>query len=69
MGWVKPIEDVEADFRRRGAFILFNPWKNTLVYFHMARDTTEIKRMMDSMQGRNGEMVRFLTARARGETK
>ena len=68
---VKPIAEVEADFRSRGVFLLVDPFTRKLRFYGYKKDCAEINRMMDSMKGRSKEMGRFLTARAQrveGET-
>ena len=66
-----PIGEIEAGFRKRGAFLLVDVKSRKLWFFHHSKDTTGIKQMMDALKGRQGEMVDFLIARAciRGETK
>lgn len=65
MEWVKPIDEVEADFRRRGAFLLVDASKRKLWFFHYSKNTTIVRQMMDSLKGRSDEMVNFLIARSR----
>ena len=69
--WLKPIDELEADFRKRGAFLLVDVKSRKLWFFHYSKDTTSIRQMMDALKGRQGEMVDFLIARAciRGEIR
>ena len=68
--WVKPIDQVEADIRRRGVFMLVDVRGRKLKFFGYNRDYANINRLMDSLKGRTDEMVKYLIARARakGET-
>jgi hypothetical protein len=71
MEWVKPIDEVEAEFRRHGVFLLVDVSGRKLWFYGYKKDHTAIKRMIDSLRGRSKEMVKFLIARARvqrGET-
>lgn len=70
MEWVKPIEQVEYEFRRHGVFLLVDFGGRKLWFYGYKKDQMTLKRMMASMKGRSDEMVKFLTARvsARGET-
>lgn len=67
MEWVKPIDEVEADFRRRGVFLLVDFHGKKLQFFGYKKDHVEIKQMIDSLRGRSHEMVNFLIARAKGK--
>lgn len=71
MEWVKPIDEVEADFRRQGIFLLVDMSGKKLWFFQHSKNKAGIKRTTDSLKGRSEEMVKFLLARAsvRGETK
>ncbi len=64
--WVKPIHEVEADFRGRGAFLLVDFSGRKLMFYHYSKDVVTVKQMMDSLKGRSKEMVDFLIARATG---
>lgn len=68
---MKPIGEIEAGFRKRGAFVLVDVKSRKLWFFHYSKDSNYIKQMMDVLKGRQTEMVDFLIARAciRGETK
>jgi hypothetical protein len=68
--WVKPIDQVEADIRRNGVFLLVDVRNRKLKFFGYKRDYATINRLMDSLKGRTDEMVKYLIARARakGET-
>jgi len=68
--WVKPIDEVEADFRRQGVFVLVDMDGRKLRFYGYKRNCETINRLVDSLRGRGPEMVKFLTARARakGET-
>jgi hypothetical protein len=70
MEWVKPIDQVEADLRRQGVFILFLPDTNRLAFFGCKKTQADIDKLSESVRGRSKEMARFLTARvrAKGET-
>jgi hypothetical protein len=74
MGWVKPIDQVDADIRRVGIFMLVDVDGKKLRFFGFKKDYTDINRAMDSLKGRSQEMVKYLievaSARSqRGETK
>jgi hypothetical protein len=64
--WVKPIDEVEADFRRRGMFVLVDVTGRKLKFYGW--NQIALRRAMDSLKGRTAEMAKFLTARAKGET-
>jgi len=68
MEWVKPIDEVEADFRRHGIFLLVDVSGKRIRFYGFKRDNAEINRAVDSLKGRGPEMVKFLTARARGSS-
>lgn len=69
MEWVKPIDQVEADLRREGVFLLVDVNGRTLRFYQFKKDSVRLKQVMDSLkdQGRGQEMVKFLIARARAE--
>jgi hypothetical protein len=72
--WVKPIDEVEADFRRQGVFLLVNLDGQRLQFYGFKKDCVALNQMIDYLKqtGRGQEMVKFLIARARakeGETK
>jgi hypothetical protein len=69
--WVKPIGEVEREFRRRGAFMLVDARCRKLWFFHYSKSAVTVNQMMDSLKGRSDEMVNFLIARAsaKGETE
>jgi len=69
MEWVKPIDTMERDFRRRGVFLLVDMNEKKLMFYGFKKDGVDINRMIDSMKGRCDEMVKFLIARAKGETE
>jgi hypothetical protein len=69
MEWVKPIDEVEADFRRQGVFMLVDVWNNKLLFFGYKKNNVDINRLIASLRGRSKEMGKFLLARAKGETK
>ena len=64
MEWVKPISEVEADFRRRGAFLLVDVKSRKLWFYHYSNDSAYINQMIDSLKGRSQEMCNFLIERA-----
>lgn len=66
MEWVKPIDQVEADLRREGVFLLVD-WNNKLWFYGYKRDHTAMKKMIESLRGRRAELVKFLLARARAK--
>jgi len=68
--WVKPIDEVEASLRRQGIFLLVDADGRKLRFYGYSRNNEAVNRAVDSLKGRQGEMVKFLTARARakGET-
>lgn len=59
-----PIAEVEAGFRKLGAFLLVDMSGKKLWFFHHSKDEARIRRMMDSLRGRSDEMVKFLLERA-----
>jgi hypothetical protein len=63
--WVKPIDEVEADFRRQGCFILVDVRAKKLKFYGFKQPV--INRLMDQLRGRTHEMVNFLIARARAK--
>ena len=65
MEWLKPIEEIENEFRRQGTFLLADINSRKLWFFGY-KDQATINKMMDSMKGRCNEMVNFLIARAKG---
>lgn len=71
MEWVKPIDQVEADFRYNGIFLLVDVGGRKLWFYGYKKDQVAISQAMDTLKGRSDEMVKFLIARARarGETK
>jgi len=69
MEWVKPIDTMEHDFRRKGVFLLVDINGKRLRFYGFKKDGVELNRMIDSMKGRCDEMVKFLIARAKGETE
>jgi hypothetical protein len=69
MEWVKPIDQVEEDFRRLGVFILVDMNCKRLKLFGYNR--IAMLRLTDELKGRSREMADLLIARARvhkGET-
>jgi len=68
--WVKPIDQVEADIRRQGVFMLVDASVGKLRFFGYKRDCITLNRLTDSLRGRTDEMVKYLIAqaRAKGET-
>jgi hypothetical protein len=62
--WVKPIDEIEFDFRRHGSFLLVDT-TGELKYY--GRKTALNDRLVASMKGRGKEMVKFLIARARAK--
>jgi hypothetical protein len=64
MEWVKPIDQVEADIRSKGMFCLVDVNRKRLWFFGYKKDQTDISRAIQSVNGRNHEMVNFLIARA-----
>ena len=71
MEWIKPIDQVEEDFRRKGIVMLADVRSRKLWFFAYKKDNVVINQAMASMKGRSEEMVKFLIARANymGETK
>jgi hypothetical protein len=65
--WVKPIDEVEAEFRRRGVFMLVNIHDKKLMFFGYKKNSVDINKMIDSLRGRSHEMTNFLIARAKGK--
>jgi hypothetical protein len=65
--WVKPIDEVEADFRRRGVFMLVNIHDKKLMFFGYKKNAVDINKMIDSLRGRSHEMTNLLVARARAK--
>lgn len=71
MGWVKPIDQVEREFREQGVFMLVDVWNSKLRFYGYKKNCVDINRMMDQLKGRSKEMGKFLIERARraeGET-
>jgi hypothetical protein len=67
--WVKPIGELEADFRRQGVFMLADFNAKRLRFY--GYDSVVTNRLVDAVRGRTQEMVDFLVARLRvqrGET-
>lgn len=64
MEWLKPIEEVEANFRRHGTFLLVDT--NGELKYYGKKTAVNIK-LAASLKGRGTEMVKFLTARARAK--
>jgi hypothetical protein len=62
-----PIDEVEADFRRNGVFLLVDVLKKRIVFYGYKRDTVQLNKMIESLRGRREEMVNFLIARVRAE--
>ncbi len=67
MEWVKPIDEVEADFRRQGIFLLVDADRRTLRFYGFKKDNVAVNRAVDSLRGRQSEMGKFLIARARAK--
>lgn len=65
MEWVKPIDQVDADIRREGVFMLVDVDGKKLRFFGFKRDCVTINRLMESLKGRQDEMVQYLIAQAR----
>jgi hypothetical protein len=65
MEWVKPIDQVEAELRQQGMFLLADADGKRL-WFYGYKSQPTLNRVMDSLRNRRVEMVKFLTARARG---
>jgi hypothetical protein len=67
---VTPIHVLEYGIRRRGVFLLVDV-RSRKLWFYGYKTQAVMNRMIDSVKGRNEEMVNFLIARAsvRGETK
>jgi hypothetical protein len=64
MGWVKPIDTIELEFRRRGVFLLVDVSRKKLCFYGYKKDSVEINQMMDQLRGCSHEMENFLIARA-----
>jgi hypothetical protein len=62
--WVTPIEEIEADIRRRGMFVLVDVNGKTL-RFYGYKTQAYVNQLVDSLRGRGPEMVKYLIARAR----
>ena len=65
MEWVKPIDEVEAECRRLGVFLLVDMDGHTLRFYTYSRNTDTIDKAMAALKGRGQHMVDFLTRRAR----
>ncbi len=61
---VKPIDELEADFRKRGAFLLVDVKSRKLWFYHYSNDLASVNQMIDSLKGRSQEMGNFLIERA-----
>lgn len=62
---------MEYQFRRQGVFLLVDFDRRRLWFFGYKKNHVAINQLMESLKGRQEEMVKFLTARARvqrGET-
>jgi hypothetical protein len=68
--WVKPIDEVARDFRRRGVFLLVDVNRKRIVFYGYKSDNVQINQMIASLKGRSNEMMNYLIAqlRAEGET-
>jgi len=68
--WVKPIDQMEAEFRARGVFLLVDVRTRKLWFYGYKRDQATLNQMMASLKGRSQEMGEFLIARdtCKGET-
>jgi len=68
---VVPIDEVEADLRKRGVFILVDVSTRKLWFYGYKPNQGVINQMIAAVKDRREEMVKFLLARAsvRGETK
>ena len=64
---MKPIDEVEADLRRKGIFMLVDMNGKVLRFYGFNRDNSAVNRAVDSLRGRQIEMTKFLTARARAK--
>jgi hypothetical protein len=65
MEWVKPVETLELEFRRRGVFLLVDVSGKKVRFYGYKKNCVEINQMMDQLRGRSHEMVNFLIARAK----
>jgi hypothetical protein len=63
--WVKPIDQVDADIRREGVFMLVDVDGRKLRFYGYKRDYVTINRLIESLKGRQDEMVKYLIAQTR----
>lgn len=66
MDWVRPLDEIEAEFRRHGSFLLVDT-DGQLRYYGLSKCTPAQQKLLDSMKGRTSEMAKYLTARARAK--
>ena len=59
-----PIHVMEYQFRRQGVFLLVDFDRRRLWFFGYKKNHTAINQLMESLKGRQEEMVKFLTARS-----
>lgn len=64
--WLKPIDQVEAEIRRDGMFLLVD-MNGRRLWFYGCKNQPTINRVVDSLRKRRVEMVNFLIARMRAE--
>lgn len=71
MEWVKPIDQLEAEVRYRGVFMLVDLNTKKLKFYGFKRQQPDFNKVVDLVRGRTHEMVNYLIAsakRAKGET-
>ncbi len=62
---MKPIDQVDADIRREGVFMLVDVDGRKLRFYGYKRDYVTINRLIESLKGRQDEMVKYLIAQTR----
>jgi hypothetical protein len=58
------VEELDKDFRHRGAFLLVDVKSRKLWFFHFSTDNRLIDHIKASLLGRREEMINFLIAQA-----
>lgn len=59
-----PIDEVEAEFRRQGVFLLVDFNSRKLWFYAYKRDQAVLRQLMESLTPRRDEMIKYLIARA-----
>jgi hypothetical protein len=67
MGWVMPVEDLEANLRYRGVFVLVDVRSKKLRFYGFKKTQAELNQLSDQVNGRNEAMADLLIKRARAK--